>query len=87
MRFWGKGSSKGDDKFDEDELTRYINKPDIRLSDLGIGKFTPLQYPWNPKNSPNMCQQINLTVDATGAEDVKGIYPHPNCTEFVFTKQ
>ena len=65
----------------------YVDKGNLRLSDLGIGKFIPLQYPWNPKNSPNMCQQIGLAVDETGAQAVDGSYPHPDCHEFLFTRE
>ena len=70
---------------DASETTKYINKPDLRLSDLGIGKFIPIQYPWNPKNSPNLCKDAGLAVDENGnpGED----YPGVDCDEFVFTKQ
>ena len=88
-KFWGKGASAGHNKFDEGESTRYVNKPDYRLSDLGIGKFVPIQYPWNPKNSPNLCNNAGKAVDETGqknADNNKNIYPSPDCDEFVFTK-
>ena len=76
-----------DNKFAADETTRYVNKPGLRLSDLGIGKFAPIQYPWNPKNSPNMCQQIGMAVDADGTQTLDGSYPHPDCHEFLFTRE
>ena len=85
-RFWGKNEEK---KFSDDETTRYVNKPNYRLSDLGIGKFVPIQYPWNPKNSPNLCNNAGKAVDETGqknADSDKNIYPAPDCDEFVFTK-
>ena len=80
-----------DNKFaaGENETTRYVNKPKLRLSDLGIGKFVPIQYPWNPKNSPNLCKNAGKAVDETGQkneDNTKNIYPGTDCDEFVFTK-
>ena len=72
----------------EDASSRYVNRPEYRLSDLGIGKFTPLQYPWNPKNSPNICRQAGKAVNEEGIEDLEnGDYPAIDCNEFVFTKE
>ena len=86
-KFWGKGDFLGYNKFSEDEETRYVNKANLRLSDLGIGKFVPIQYPWNPANSPNMCQDLGMAVNQDGVKDDKGSYPSPDCHEFLFTKQ
>ena len=86
-KFWGKGASDGHNEFDAGETTRYVNRPDLRLSDLGIGKFLPLQYPWNPKNSPNMCRQAGKAVNEEGKEDPDGDYPAEDCNEFIFTKE
>ena len=78
-----------DNKFaaGENETTRYVNKPKLRLSDLGIGKFTPIQYPWNPAGSPNMCQQVGKSVNEKGEADPEGAYPAPECNEFIFAKE
>ena len=78
LKYWGSDASEGDDEFAVGETTRYVNKPDYRLSDLGIGKFIPIQYPWNPQNSPNLCKEA-------GKADSQG-YPAPDCDEFVFTR-
>jgi len=56
----------------------YQNAENLRLSDLGIGKYIPLQYPWNPANSPNLCKMAGLTDDDG--------YPLPGCDEYIFTK-
>ena len=90
-RFWGKNDKAKEFSTEEgkEETARYVNKPDLRLSDLGIGKFVPIQYPWNPKNSPNLCNNAGKAVDETGevnANKDKNIYPGTGCDEFVFTK-
>ena len=56
----------------------YQNAENLRLSDLGIGKYIPLQYPWNPAKSPNLCEIAGLTNDDG--------YPLPGCDEYIFTK-
>ena len=70
------------------------------LRDLGLGKETQFSYPWNPSNSPSMCEKAlefldgDLwidTIDKDGKimKDYNGkIIKNPGeaCNEFVFTR-
>ena len=68
------------------------------IRDIGLGKETKFKYPWNPQNSPSMCEEAQIQYDTIepkplpGEENYRAYwnwdwkYLGPDCNEFIFSK-
>ena len=58
------------------------------IRDLGLGKETNFKYPWNPSDSPIICEKAQELLAPGGDEywNSVGGYPGAKCNEFIFSQ-
>ena len=72
-------------------INKAVQEEKEKLLELGMGLN---EYPWNPKNSPKLCQEAfwvaskeeNNSNWVEKEDDTENGYPGVDCNEFEFTR-